>query len=374
MVTCVLVRFLYYEECQIQANNVMQILYASKKYMIPAMTKKCTTYLEQKLDTNNVCTIFQQSLLYDEKTLAEKCKEIIQKQTAKVFKSDGFQSISKDTLIHILNDDELSIKEIEVFEFCLQWARAHAVHHFGKGQVLRDALGEAFFQIRFPLMTVEEFGSVVVHHELLTQAEENSCFRYLSQKGKGSLTPVGLRFPTKPRLGNQESKMLWLVPNASVTHITENLGQKSVELIIKNYSNTPIDIVSLATKYSYISRIQKLDNNRSDDVHHAFHCQQNKKWFNVPFTEEESSDNTTIFNVDRLQLSWSNTIRLKLDMNYYNGKICINSAAYSNQHFEVKVTAVGEANGIPISAIRLRKPESIKPVTEKKGTFETLNF
>ena len=55
----------------------MQILYASKKYLIPGLTKKCTDFMENNLSGENAAGVLEQCLLFDEKEMVAKCMKVI---------------------------------------------------------------------------------------------------------------------------------------------------------------------------------------------------------------------------------------------------------------------------------------------------------
>ena len=49
-----LFRFVYSYEVNLNADNVMQVLYLAKKYMLPSFADKCSEFLRETLDASNV--------------------------------------------------------------------------------------------------------------------------------------------------------------------------------------------------------------------------------------------------------------------------------------------------------------------------------
>ena len=49
-----LFRFVYSDEVNLNADNVMQVLYLAKKYMLPSLADKCSEFLRETLDASNV--------------------------------------------------------------------------------------------------------------------------------------------------------------------------------------------------------------------------------------------------------------------------------------------------------------------------------
>jgi len=54
------------------------------------------------------------------------CWQVVERQSKKVFHSEAFFEISKDTLCRLLRMERLSVHEIDVFRACLHWAERRA--------------------------------------------------------------------------------------------------------------------------------------------------------------------------------------------------------------------------------------------------------
>ena len=102
-------RFLYTDECNLTADNVMSVMYLSKKYIVPSLTEKCVAIVEDWLDPENVLRIFEQARHFDEAELEGKCLEIVESKTDEVVTSEAFNDISQKTLACILKRDKFNI-------------------------------------------------------------------------------------------------------------------------------------------------------------------------------------------------------------------------------------------------------------------------
>ena len=51
---------MYYEHMDLNGDNVLGVLYAAKKYMLPALEKGCKDFLEKELGPSNACTVLDQ--------------------------------------------------------------------------------------------------------------------------------------------------------------------------------------------------------------------------------------------------------------------------------------------------------------------------
>ena len=72
-----LFRFVYSDEVNLNADNVMQVLYLAKKYMLPSLANKCTEFLREKLDASNVFHVLPDAQKYEEKEQENHCWEVI---------------------------------------------------------------------------------------------------------------------------------------------------------------------------------------------------------------------------------------------------------------------------------------------------------
>ena len=178
-----LFRYMYSDEVHLSGSNVMGVLYLAKKYIVPSLTDKCTEYLKERLDPSNVFSILPSSLKYEEKTLEDRCWKVIENQTEASVKSEGFETIERSLLEDIVARDSLTIKEVALFKAVDGWATKQCEKQglVAEGKVKRRIIGErAIKAIRFPLMTIEEFASVVIDTNLLTTEETNGLFKFFA--------------------------------------------------------------------------------------------------------------------------------------------------------------------------------------------------
>jgi hypothetical protein len=103
-----------------------------------------------------------------------------------VLSSPGFIELSHTTLLNIFKSDEFASDEIDIFKAAMKWAEHNCESR--SGQNMRDQLGEALFQIRFPNIPIEEFAQVVTPSGILTNEEIVMLYQFNATKG---LTPLG---------------------------------------------------------------------------------------------------------------------------------------------------------------------------------------
>ncbi|XP_060606522.1 BTB/POZ domain-containing protein 6-B-like [Ruditapes philippinarum] len=203
-----ILRFVYTDKPEIDGKNVLPCLYAAKKYNLSGLVKQCSNFLQNNIDENNVCQIIEHAIFYQMNPLQERCLAFIIENASSVLCSQGFMELSHATLLNILKRDELASDEIDVFKAAVKWAEHNCESK--SGQNMRDQLGEALFEIRFPNIPIEDFARVVTPSGILTKEELLTLYEFNATKGS---TPLG-NFRQGERPG---------------TLITVNLGQYKYE-------------------------------------------------------------------------------------------------------------------------------------------------
>lgn len=118
-----LLKFLYTDEIQIGPETVMTTLYAAKKYAVPIVEDSCVDFLEKNLRPDNAFMLLTQARLFDESQLALRCLDCIDKNTYESFNAEGFTDIDYSTLLNVLKRDTLGLKESQLFQHALRWAK-----------------------------------------------------------------------------------------------------------------------------------------------------------------------------------------------------------------------------------------------------------
>uniref|UniRef100_A0A1I7ZDB9 BTB domain-containing protein n=1 Tax=Steinernema glaseri TaxID=37863 RepID=A0A1I7ZDB9_9BILA len=192
-----LLRFLYTDELNINAENVMCVFYAAKKYAVTTLEDECVKFLNMSLRPDNAFLLVSQARLFDESELVERCFEVIDVHTVDTLEAEGFLDIDFTTLSECLVRNTLRITEIQLFKAVVKWAKAQCEKNGEEpeGAKLREMLGGAINLIRFPLMTMEEFADCIVEFpNILTSDEAVQMFLFFS----GKLTEVP-NFSDRPR-------------------------------------------------------------------------------------------------------------------------------------------------------------------------------
>jgi len=186
-----LFRFIYTDEANFNPDNVMQLMYLAKKYMLPSLVDRCSAYLQKNLNASNVFHVLPAAQKYEEKDLLDRCWKVIEKDTEKAVKSDDFVSIERSVLEELFEKDSLNIKEVELFKAVACWAKKECEKQglAVEGSVKRRILGERIVKgIRFPVMEEKEFVEFVLDSDILSQKETYGLMKYFNSVIK---TPLG---------------------------------------------------------------------------------------------------------------------------------------------------------------------------------------
>ncbi|KAL9958704.1 hypothetical protein ACROYT_G035754, partial [Oculina patagonica] len=194
-----MLRYMYSGKAKLNENNVMQVLYVAKKYILPSLADECIEVLERNLNTGNVFWVLSHARQYDEKHLVDQCWEVIDRETEEAVKSEEFLTIARTLLEEIVSRDSLTIREEELFKAVDVWATKEcerqglALDGNTKRKILGDQIVKA---IRFPVMEVKEFATVVPDCKILTPEEVFDMMKYFNSVVS---SPVG--FSEKQRVG-----------------------------------------------------------------------------------------------------------------------------------------------------------------------------
>lgn len=184
-----LLRYLYTDEIQLEADNVLATLYAAKKYIIAHLAQACVSYLETSLSARNACVLLSQGRLFEEVHLMQRCWEVIDAQAEEALRSEGFADIDQKTLETILGRETLNAREASIFLAVMRWAdvecRRQGLEVTAENK--RQVLGPCLYLIRMPAMSLEEFANGPAQSGMLTPRETTDIFLHFTANNKPEL-------------------------------------------------------------------------------------------------------------------------------------------------------------------------------------------
>ena len=186
-----LFRYMYSDKANLSGSNVMGVLYLAKKYMVPSLTEECSKYLLNNLNPFNIFSILPSAQKYQDKDLMERCWKLIDEKTKEALNTDEFATIERSLLKEVIIRDTLCVDEIDLFKAVDLWATEECKRQGleAVGATKRRILGEEIVKaIRFPIMKLEDFSSVVLASDVLTKEEIVSLIRHLTSVCKSGFS------------------------------------------------------------------------------------------------------------------------------------------------------------------------------------------
>ena len=175
-------RFLYTDDCKINADNAIGVMYLAKKYLISSLAEKCFSVLETSIKAGNVFTVLEQAMQFDEQKLEAKCWDIVSKETEECLNSEAFCSIELRTLNTLLKKRPLEIFEVDLFKAVLKWVDRECARqgiNIEEDKTLRRRiLGDSVYDIYFLEMLHKDFTKYVSSTGILTDVEVISIFQH----------------------------------------------------------------------------------------------------------------------------------------------------------------------------------------------------
>ncbi|VDI55300.1 BTB/POZ domain-containing protein 3/6 [Mytilus galloprovincialis] len=199
-----LVRYMYTDHLLLSKKNVISLLYAAQKYQIAGLISKCENYLQDNLAVNNACTIFSNTKFFTMDTLQTNALKFIADNAIEVLKSEDFLLLPSENIVYILELDSLRVQEVDVIRDVLRWVD----HQLTKSKIkvdgksrrsvlLKDSI---LFTLAIPLLSIEEFTSIVIPCGILTDEEQLLIFKAITM----SNSPLSCgKFRIHPRDGTK---------------------------------------------------------------------------------------------------------------------------------------------------------------------------
>src|SRR5436190_22653749 len=169
------------EECD--TSDIIKILIAASELSL----QELVTYLQSFLIENkenwmeqNFNLIYQTSFENDSFLILQKyCTDLISKNPDKIFQSLNFSSIPEKLLISLIQNDNLQMSEIQVWEYVLNWGLAqhpdlpsdHTSFSKEDFNALKKTLQQCIPSIKFYDLTSKEFMDKVLPYKKILPKE-----------------------------------------------------------------------------------------------------------------------------------------------------------------------------------------------------------
>ena len=212
-----LLRFLYSDKVDLTGGSVMQVWYLAKKYIVPELETACTNFLKEHLSPENVFDILPLAKKFEEEEVVVRCWEVIDISTQDALQSETFPGITRELLEEVVKRDDLTIREIDLFQAVDRWATAECKRKDLEPVKDRKRIvtgEEVLSNNRFPLMSQDQFAEKVPCSGLLSKDEIIELFMCFSGRSVSSLKFI--KRPRKlisPRAFSRCKRFLEVKPN-----------------------------------------------------------------------------------------------------------------------------------------------------------------
>jgi len=186
-----IVLFAYGEDPNVTELNVVEVADAARLLDIPPLETQCKKFIHKILNKSGseeqILKYLEIATKFQNNDIVKLCFDSLQDQGGipTFLSSPAFCELSAELVNMILKLDELPVKEVVVWETCLNWATAQAQEN---GTDRNKELRKIYHNVRFPLFDAGFFSSQVVPTGLMSQEETLMLFQYLTFPAGNSST------------------------------------------------------------------------------------------------------------------------------------------------------------------------------------------
>lgn len=158
-------------------DKAFDVYYAANKFTVPELKHACEALILLKLDTTNACRVYEFGCYYNKLNIKEAAMKIIQAETDSIINSSQFLKSRFQTVLDILDQDYLEVKEeIDLFNALSKYSIENAMQRYKtelKDESEDDSpILDAVKKIRFLTMSLQDFNGPILSSKLLTDVEK----------------------------------------------------------------------------------------------------------------------------------------------------------------------------------------------------------
>lgn len=171
-----MIKFIYTDAIEFSSVEMAcNVLYASKKYLIYTLAGLAISYISYHINESNCLQVHEFATFVHEERLIKESWSYLCSHLDDVLKYFSYESLSKDILKALVNEEALNGGELVIFKICLQWAEAECQNKNleRNGDNLRKELMDigVLNKIRWLTLTLQEFEEGPKESGILTQEE-----------------------------------------------------------------------------------------------------------------------------------------------------------------------------------------------------------
>ena len=179
-------QFIYCDEANFQdVDTAIEVCYLADKYDVPSVARECVEFLDGNMDPMKAFNIIHHARLLNDKCLEKTSWQVIDYNAQAIISDDSFLDLEdKSLLSEFLGRSSLRVsEELTLFNAIDRWAakRCQEAGMIVNGDNKRCVLGKDLLKnIRFFLMSPDQFTDVVLPKDILTKDEVIDVCKYYS--------------------------------------------------------------------------------------------------------------------------------------------------------------------------------------------------
>lgn len=260
-----LLKYMYSDSVEVESvGEAGGLLYASKKYLMPQLSRQCLEYLVDNTCIKTLWDMLHIAETLDEEQLLKSCLKVMCRYPYEVWFSQD-EHLSGRTLLRLLDECFINMSEGELWQFVLSWSerecqlRGVECTDLNRRRVIEDCglLGK----IRFLVFTPREFEEGVEGCPLLTTAELSSIAEAISDLPTSSSLPRGFSHSLQKRFG--ASQVTWKCCREVISQGRAWISGGPIESRVSCSSRVLVTGFEVFTRFASISDIPKLRSSRT---------------------------------------------------------------------------------------------------------------
>lgn len=288
-------RYIYTDWCLLTTENTIEILYLSKKYLLPFLEDEAMIFLRGNISEETVWPILQISVLCSSSVLEQPCIDLIGRGTLKIIKYSNFLDISRATLEIFLGIRSVNCCEYEIFKAVMSWTRhqceMNGVKFNYKNRVLY--LGDSIKLLKFSTMSVDEL---------------KQCLKFVNRREIKKLISEERhpRIVTRSQLPMKEV----CVPTLIYTDIEKPYSVTTTVSLLTISVSKPIMLFGVRTEHLRCSQSQTLyllDENNEEVC--KMKSNFNRIFFNHPFLLQANKEYTFRITLNTGRWYWYSQVK-----------------------------------------------------------------
>ncbi|XP_053698175.1 kelch-like protein 41b [Sabethes cyaneus] len=120
-----ILRYMYCQKIDLTQDNVIEVYYASQKYILTELNKICEQYFENEINETNVLKVFNENRKHEFAVVNESCLDVIRDNPVACFQHPDFVTIEKKTLEMIASSARINCLQDQLQEAIKNWAKVN---------------------------------------------------------------------------------------------------------------------------------------------------------------------------------------------------------------------------------------------------------